>query len=159
MMLQSGALARLAGIRHGFFTRAGGVSQGVYASLNAGTARLDPGLARAGIALFRELPVSADSRVLLCTDLHAENILASRREPWLVIDPKPYVGDPAYDVLQHMLNCEDRLAAEPALVADRMAGLAGLDRRRVQLWLFGRAVQESIDSPLMRNVARQLAPA
>jgi polyphenol oxidase len=36
MMLQSGALTGLAGIRHGFFTRAGGVSQGVYASLNAG---------------------------------------------------------------------------------------------------------------------------
>jgi streptomycin 6-kinase len=130
-----------------------------YAGLGAGTARLDPGLARAGIALFRELPASADSQVLLCTDLHAENILASRREPWLVIDPKPYVGDPAYDVLQHMLNCEDRLAAAPALLADRMAGLCGLDAHRVRLWLFGRAVQESIDSPLMRQVARQLAPA
>jgi copper oxidase (laccase) domain-containing protein len=27
---------RLPGIRHGFFTRQGGVSQGVYASLNCG---------------------------------------------------------------------------------------------------------------------------
>src|SRR5439155_15671600 len=75
--------------------------------------RIDPGLARAGIALFRELPATAGEQVLLCTDLHAENILAAEREPWLVIDPKPYVGDPAYDVLQHMLNCEDRLAAHP----------------------------------------------
>ncbi|MHB1836702.1 MAG: aminoglycoside phosphotransferase family protein [Solirubrobacteraceae bacterium] len=32
-----------------------------------------------------------------CTDLHAENVLCSQREPWLVIDPKPYVGDPAYE--------------------------------------------------------------
>lgn len=132
--------------------------ESAYAGLPAGTARVDPGLARAGIALFRELPASADSRVLLCTDLHAENILASQREPWLVIDPKPYVGDPAYDVLQHMLNCDDRLAAGPAVLADRMAGLAGLDRGRVRLWLFGRAVQESIDSPLMRQVAARLAP-
>src|SRR6516164_10585335 len=51
--------------------------------------RIDPGLARAGIALFRALPETADSRVLLCTDLHGDNILAAQRAPWLVIDPKP----------------------------------------------------------------------
>ncbi|HEY7323684.1 MAG TPA: aminoglycoside phosphotransferase family protein [Streptosporangiaceae bacterium] len=121
--------------------------------------RLDPALACAGIALFRELPASADREVLLCTDLHGENILASQREPWLVIDPKPYAGDAAYDVLQHMLNCEHRLAADPAALADRMAGLCGLDAHRVRLWLFARAVQESVGSPLMRQVAARLAPA
>jgi streptomycin 6-kinase len=121
--------------------------------------RIDPGLAQAGIALFRELPGTAASQVLLCTDLHGENILAARREPWLVIDPKPYVGDPAYDVLQHMLNCEERLAADPAVLANRMAGLAGLDAGRVRLWLFARSVQESTGSPLLRQVANRLAPA
>jgi streptomycin 6-kinase len=121
--------------------------------------RIDPGLARAGIALFRALPETADTQVLLCTDLHGDNILAAQRAPWLVIDPKPYVGDPAYDVLQHMLNCEDRLAADPAALATRMAGLAGLDPDRVRQWLFARGVQESIGSPLMRQVARRLAPA
>jgi streptomycin 6-kinase len=120
--------------------------------------RIDRGLARAGIALFRELPRTADSRVLLCTDLHGDNILAAQRAPWLVIDPKPYVGDPAYDVLQHMLNCEERLAADPAGLAARMAGLAGLDAARVRQWLFARSVQESVCSPLMRQVARRLAP-
>jgi streptomycin 6-kinase len=121
--------------------------------------RIDPGLARAGMALFRELPGTSASQALLCTDLHADNILAARREPWLVIDPKPYAGDPAYDVLQHMLNCEDRLAANPGALADRMAQLAGLDPGRVRLWLFARSVQESVGSPLLRQVARQLAPA
>ena len=121
--------------------------------------RIDPGLARAGIALFRELPETADSRVLLCTDLHGDNVLAAQRAPWLVIDPKPYLGDPAYDVLQHMLNCEDRLAADPAGLAARMAGLAGVDAARVRQWLFARSVQESVGSPLMRQVAGTLAPA
>jgi len=121
--------------------------------------RIDPGLARAGMALFRALPETAGSQVLLCTDLHGDNILAAQREPWLVIDPKPYIGDPAYDVLQHMLNCEGRLAADPAGLAARMAGLAGLDPGRVRQWLFARSVQESIGSPLMRQVARRLAPA
>jgi streptomycin 6-kinase len=121
--------------------------------------KIDPGLARAGIALFRALPETAGRAVLLCTDLHGDNILAAQRAPWLVIDPKPYVGDPAYDVLQHMLNCEDRLAADPAALATRMAGLAGIDPGRVRQWLFARSVQESIGSPLMRQVARRLAPA
>ena len=36
MMLHASSLTALAGIRHGFFTREGGVSEGVYASLNGG---------------------------------------------------------------------------------------------------------------------------
>jgi hypothetical protein len=35
-MISDDALAGIAGIRHGFFTREGGVSEGVYASLNCG---------------------------------------------------------------------------------------------------------------------------
>jgi streptomycin 6-kinase len=128
-----------------------------YAAASA-AGRIDPGLARAGLALSRELPMTAESHVLLCTDLHADNILAAQRERWLVIDPKPYVGDPAYDVVQHMLNCEDRLAADPAALAARMARLAGVAPVRVRQWLFARAVQESICSPLMQRVARRLAP-
>lgn len=120
--------------------------------------RLDPGLARDGIALFRELPRTADRTVLLCTDLHSENILTARRAPWLVIDPKPYLGDPAYDLLQHMINCDDRLVADPAGLCDRMAGLADVDPGRARLWLFARAVRESVGSALLREVAGRLAP-
>src|SRR5665213_348733 len=40
-MLQAKSLAALTGIRHGFFTREGGVSQGVYASLNGGVGSND----------------------------------------------------------------------------------------------------------------------
>jgi streptomycin 6-kinase len=119
---------------------------------------LDPGLARDGIALFRSLPATADRQVLLCTDLHAGNVLAAEREPWLVIDPKPYVGDPTYDVLQHLLNCLDRLEADPLGLAWRMADLAGLDRDRVALWLFARCVQESPGWPAVAEVARRIAP-
>jgi streptomycin 6-kinase len=121
---------------------------------------LDPGLARAGVALFRELPATATAgtRVLLCTDMHAGNVLAATREPWLAIDPKPHVGDPAYDPLQHMLNCEERLRANPRGLARRIAGLLGLDPDRVLLWLFARCVQESAGSPALADVARAIAP-
>lgn len=74
-----------------------------------------------GIALFRTLPRTADRNVLLCADLHAENVLASEREPWLMIDPKPHLGDPTYDVLQHMLNCSERLQADPCRLADSLS--------------------------------------
>lgn len=124
----------------------------------ARSSSLDPGLVREGIALFRGLPASADRNVLLCTDLHAENVLAAEREPWLVIDPKPHVGDPTYDALQHLLNCAERLRADPAGLAGRMAGLLGLDAERLLLWLFARCVQESVDSSALADVARGIAP-
>jgi streptomycin 6-kinase len=81
--------------------------------------------------------------VLLVTDLHAGNVLAASREPWLVIDPKPYVGDPAYDVLQHLLNDPARLTADPRGFVARVAGLAGLDADRVEAWLLARCVVEA----------------
>jgi streptomycin 6-kinase len=119
---------------------------------------VDPGLARPGIELFRTLPGTAPRHVLLCTDLHAGNVLAARRQPWLVIDPKPYVGDPTYDPVQHMLNCDERLHADARGLAHRMADLAHLDRDRLLLWLFARCIQESADSPHLAEVARQIAP-
>lgn len=116
----------------------------------------DPGLAREGTALFRALPTAAERRVLLCTDLPAENGLAAEREPWLVIDPKPYVGDPTYDGLQHLLNCEERLRADPRALVCRMSDLLHLDPDRLLPWLFARCVLESAD--WTTELARRIAP-
>ena len=85
-----------------------------YAAAAARGVKLGSGLTKAGIELFRALPGASERSVLLCTDLHPENVLAARREPWLIIDPKPYVGDPTYDALQYMLNFPGRLAADPS---------------------------------------------
>jgi streptomycin 6-kinase len=119
---------------------------------------LDPGLARTGVAMLRELPASvpAGQEVLLCTDLHAGNVLAAQREPWLVIDPKPFVGDPAYDAVQHMLNCDRRLAGDPVGLSRRIAGLLDVDPERVRLWLFARCAQEALRNEAMREPARRL---
>jgi streptomycin 6-kinase len=130
-----------------------------YAAARArGGDELDPGIARAGTELFRLLPAAAGRQVLLCTDLHPGNVLAAAREPWLVIDPKPHVGDPAYDPLQHMLNFPGRLAGDPGGFADRMAGLLDLEGGRLRSWLFARCVQESVGVPHLRAAAIQLAP-
>jgi streptomycin 6-kinase len=122
-----------------------------------GAPPLDPGIVRAGLALLRALPRDATEQVLLCTDLHGENVLSASREPWLMIDPKPYVGDPAYDVVQHMLNA-DRLRSDPLGLARRLAGLLDLDAERVRLWLFARSVQQSATWPELVAPAVRLAP-
>jgi streptomycin 6-kinase len=103
------------------------------------------------------LPAGADRAVLLCTDLHAGNVLAAQREPWLAIDPKPFVGDAAYDTVQHMLNCDERLATDPVGLARRMAGLLELEAERVTRWLFARCAQEALDDLSLREPARRLA--
>jgi streptomycin 6-kinase len=125
----------------------------------AGGTQLDPGLARVGIDLFRTLPASADREVLLATDLHSGNVLRAEREPWLVIDPKPFVGDPTYDAVQHLLNCGDRLRVDPDALVTRMAGLLDLDGPRLRLWLFARCVEESPHWPGLAGVARNVAPS
>lgn len=109
-----------------------------------------------GLELFRTLPLDAPDCRVLVTDLHAGNVLAAAREPWLVIDPKPYVGDPHYDALQHLLNDVPRLRADPDRWIGRMAGLLDLDRDRLRSWLFARCVQESPDRPELVEVARRL---
>jgi len=98
----------------------------------------DPGLVREGLSLFRDLPSTATRTVLLATDLHAGNVLQAEREPWLVIDPKPFVGDPAYDATQHLLNRIDTLWADPLGTIERFAELLRLDAERVRLWTFAR---------------------
>jgi len=103
-----------------------------------------------GLGLFRALPRDWDGEpVLLATDLHHHNVLSRREQPgtdladWALIDPKPYVGDPHYDVLQQMLNGADRVLADPIGACTRMAALTDLDPLRVRAWLFARCVQET----------------
>jgi streptomycin 6-kinase len=104
----------------------------------------DPGLVREGIELFHSLSLTATQRFLLATDLHAGNILRSGREPWLVIDPKPFVGDPAYDATQHLLNCTDRLLTQPDRTIKTFADLLEVNAERVGLWIFARAAVASV---------------
>jgi streptomycin 6-kinase len=73
-----------------------------------------------------------------------------------MIDPKPYVGDPAYDALQYLINYPARLEADAVAFADRVAGLLELDAAHLRRWLFARCVIESNDSPALGRVAPML---
>jgi streptomycin 6-kinase len=121
----------------------------------------DMGLVREGLQLFEELPRSATRNVLLATDLHAGNVARAEREPWLVIDPKPFVGDPAYDATQHLFNCRTRLRLDPDRTIRGVADLAGIEYERVRLWTFARAAAEPRDDwsdDGLMSIARSIAP-
>jgi streptomycin 6-kinase len=121
----------------------------------------DAGLVREGLHLFKELPSNATREVLLATDLHAGNVLRAEREPWLVSDPKPFVGDPAYDATQHLFNCSARLRSDPARTIRNFSDLLGLEHERVRLWTFARAAAEPRDdwnNDDLVALARTIAP-
>ena len=106
----------------------------------------DPGVVREGLALFERLSrPEPETDVLLATDAHAGNVLRATRAPWLLIDPKPFVGDRAYDTTQHLINCQERLRADPSGTVSRFADLLELDRHRVRSWSFARFAAESRD--------------
>ncbi|MFD5114680.1 aminoglycoside phosphotransferase family protein [Streptomyces sp. NPDC058391] len=100
----------------------------------------------AAAATVRELGrVQPD--ILIHGDLHARNILRADREPWLAVDPKGYVGDPAYDggtllkTRALTLLAADDLRTAVHRLLDIFAEAAELDRERVQRWAQLHAVQ------------------
>src|SRR5260370_15312469 len=108
----------------------------------------------------RALGLLWTSYKLLATDLHAGNVLRSEREPWLVIDPKPFIGDVAYDVVQHLHVCEARLHADPIGMVKRLADLAEVDAERLRLWTFARAAADprsAWNNPVWMEIAKALA--
>jgi streptomycin 6-kinase len=106
----------------------------------------DAALIEEGLRLFDDLSRPSFDDVLLATDLHAGNVLSAQREPWLVIDPKPFVGDRAYDATQHLFNCKSRLLSDPQATIRGFADLLELDHERVRLWMFARAAAEPRDA-------------
>jgi streptomycin 6-kinase len=105
----------------------------------------DKDLVESGLRVFETLKNTSTDDTLLATDLHAGNVLRAHREPWLVVDPKPFVGDRAYDATQHIFNCPARMTAAPHATIHRMADLLGVDRERVRLWCYARSAAEPRD--------------
>ena len=109
------------------------------------TGPLPAALVEEAEALFAELIPSQAEPVLLHGDLHHGNILAARRRPWLAIDPKGVVGEPAYDTGALLYNPTELLdAPRPGKVLERridqLAEELDLDSARVRGWGLSRAV-------------------
>ncbi|MFI6173145.1 aminoglycoside phosphotransferase family protein [Nocardia sp. NPDC051052] len=83
------------------------------------------------------------ARLLANEDLHYENVLGGTREPWLVIDPQPLVGDPEFTTLSLIWNrrTESSLDERFAAIVDG----AALDADRARAWTLVRALRNWLD--------------
>ena len=96
--------------------------------------------------LGTDLASSASELVVVHGDFNPFNILRSRREPWLAIDPKPLLGDPAYDLAQYLANYSeiaDATGDPKGFFRHAIAFFArtlGLDPYRIAAWAFVKAI-------------------
>jgi streptomycin 6-kinase len=99
---------------------------------------VDPGLARLAVDTMRIRPRACSQPVLLHGDLNPTNVLSAGRAPWLAIDPKPMVGDPAFDG-PRLVTQPDPLATEDgagtlARRLDLVSEAMGVDRSALAVW-------------------------
>jgi streptomycin 6-kinase len=83
----------------------------------------------AALDVYCSVDASADA--LVNQDLHGDNVLRARRLPWLVIDPKPLVGERALDGVGPLRNADSQASVGRWL--DALSEL-GLDRERLRAW-------------------------
>jgi streptomycin 6-kinase len=105
-----------------------------------------PEQAAQAVAWGQELAASQPQSIFLHGDFHPGNILAAEREPWLVIDPKAMVGDPAFDLAQWLYNASrDMMDTDEAVTllqdkVERFAQELGLSPARIAGWTFVKAL-------------------
>ncbi len=110
-----------------------------------GSGPFPPALADAAERLYAELDASGAAPVVLHGDLHQDNILAAHRAPWLAIDPKGVVGEPAYEVGALLRNppswrTRGELVRIMARRVDLLAEALGFERERIAGWGLAQAV-------------------
>jgi len=114
-------------------------------NFGGGTGPLPSSLVERAEALFAELIPSQSELAVLHGDFHHFNVLAAQREPWLAVDPKGVVGEPACDTGAFLHNPERLLnTPHPGRVLERRIDLLAeeldLDRSRVRGWAISQAV-------------------
>jgi streptomycin 6-kinase len=88
----------------------------------------------------QELLSTQEEPVVVHQDFHGGNVLRAEREPWLAIDPKPLVGEPAFDAASLLRDRRNDLINDPAPARrvrrrlDQLTAELGLDRERLRGW-------------------------
>ncbi len=136
-------------VQEGIFPSVENWSSGLHqlrGQFDGGTGPFPKHLVETAEALFRDLIQSMDESTLLHGDLHHWNILSAEREPWLAIDPKGVIGEPAYEIGAWLRNPFPSIEKQPhpdKIVARRIDQLAkelGLDRKRILGWALAQSV-------------------
>src|SRR6195256_4248723 len=122
-LLKANSLAALPGIRHAFFPREGGVSQGIYASLNGGAgsaeAREDGAENRPPMAARRG---GAPEALLSAYQIHSPDVVVAER-PWGP-DARPRADAIVTRVARLAIGISTADCG-PVLFADAQAGVIG----------------------------------
>jgi streptomycin 6-kinase len=106
----------------------------------------------AAIDRLRALADSQGEEVLLHQDLHGDNVLSAKREPWLVIDPKPLAGEREFAVAPIVRDPELGHSRRDVLHRlDRLTAELGLDRDRARGWTIGQTIAWSLDTSYLPN--------
>jgi len=106
----------------------------------------DERLLRTAVDLCRDLAGSSGEAVLANRDFHLWNVLAAEREPWLAIDPKPLVGERAFDtghLVRTLLPDRIDLGSVDAIVG-RLGAELELEPAHVRRWAFVRSVDDAL---------------
>lgn len=109
----------------------------------------DAGVVDHGVQLLRSLPTSATREVIVHGDFNPGNILSATRSPWLVIDPKPMVGDPSYDLCPLLLHVDNPFTDDqPATVLPHRVSLISKiveePADRLIAWSLARTVEAAL---------------
>lgn len=121
------------------------------ARFGGGTGPLPAALVEEAERLFAELDASAAAPALLHGDLNYGNSLRAGAgrgagQPWLAIDPKGLVGEPAYETGVLLRDPLPRLLRRPqpggilARRVDLLAEALGFERERIRGWGLAQAV-------------------
>jgi streptomycin 6-kinase len=121
------------------------------------------------VAACRELARDQGEAVVLHQDFHGGNVLRAAREPWLVIDPKPLVGEREFDAASLLRDRRWELVSDPHPRArirrrlDQLSEELDLDRERMRRWGIAHALAWGVSGQKLEDdmvsCARWLAAA
>ena len=101
----------------------------------------ETGLLDAALCALAALQESQGRQVLVHQDLHGDNVLRATREPWLVIDPKPLVGEREFSLAPIVRAYEFGHSRERVIERlDKLTNDLGLNRERTRLWSFAQTL-------------------
>ncbi|WP_181706732.1 peptidoglycan editing factor PgeF [Chthonobacter rhizosphaerae] len=123
MMVRSPTLSALPGVRHGWFTREGGVSDGIYAGLNTGLgSNDDQGRVRENRARIAAAMEVSPDRLVTCYQVHSPDVVVAET-PWAPADnPK---ADALVTRVPDLAIAVSSADCGPVLFADGEAGVVG----------------------------------